>query len=214
MRIRPGNTLLLLIPFAGICLFVFFYLVASLLYPGGSHRFESARAFSWIHNYWCDLLDTKAKNGLQNPARPVAILALMVLSSSLICFWYYFTVIYNSNGRLVIRFSGILSAVLMIFLFIGPHDLVINLSSTLGLIAITGALLTLFRERLYTFFWLGLFCLALCVINDYIYLTGNFLNALPVIQKISFFIFLLWFCLLDIQIYKKASGLETLSRSQ
>ncbi len=138
----------------------------------------------------------------------------MVLSSSLVCFWYYFTVIYNSTGRLAIRYSGILSALLMIFLFIGPHDLVINLSSTLGLIAITGALLTLFRERLYTLFSLGLFCLVLCVINNYIYFTSNFLNALPVVQKISFFIFLLWFCLLDIQIYKKSSALETLTRNQ
>ena len=214
MSSRTGNTVQLLIPFAGICLFVLLYLMASFLYPGGSHRFESAKEFSWIHNYWCDLLDIRARNGSPNTARPVAIMASMILCISLIYFWFYFTVIYDSNGGLVIRYSGILSSLSMMFLFNGPHDLVINLSSTLGLIAITGALLILSRERIYTLFSLGLFCLVLCIINNYIYFTGNFLNSLPVVQKISFFIFLLWFCLLDIQIYKKSIALEKRRRSQ
>ncbi len=211
MRIKSSNTLQLLIPFAGICLFVFFYLGAAFLYPGGSHKYESATEFSWIYNYWCDLLDIHAKNGLPNTARPVAIMALLILCISMGYFWYYFTLVYNSTGRLIIRYSGIISVLFMMFLFNGPHDLVINLASLAALIAITGTLLVLYREKMFNLFSLGIFCLVLCLINNYIYYTGNFLNSLPVVQKISFFFFLLWFCLIDIQIYKKSIALEKLS---
>lgn len=154
-------------------------------------------------------MGTYSKNGLLNTARPVAIASLVVLGVSIGSFFYCFSKIVFSKWRVPIRYGGIFSAMPLFFLSGKSHDLVINLSGAFGALAIFSILIVLYREQLYNFFWLGVFCLALCGINNYIYYTGEFLYALAVIQKISFAFFLLWFCLICIHLYKKIPEKET-----
>ena len=207
MKTSTSDNISILITFFGIILFALLYVLATILYPGGSINNQAAQHFSWLHNYWCDLMDSHSKNGVLNTAQPIAITAIFVLSISLGFFWYNFTQLFISRGRFIIRYSGILSVLLMTSLVAGPHDPVIYMAGLSGITAITGALIVLYQERLYIFFVHGLFCVVLCLINNYIYYTGHLLYALPVVQKISFLFFLIWFFRIAIYLFRKAKSI-------
>jgi hypothetical protein len=94
----------------------------------------------------------------------------------------------------------------LVFLQANFHDTVINTAGVLGIFAITLTLVGLYKNRSYSLFLLGLFCLFLFFLNNYIYYTKNGIEYLAIIQKISFFLFLLWFFILTIQLFFKTSG--------
>lgn len=205
MKSNKSNRTWIFIPVWGILLFIILYIVSASLYPGGSDADKTAKGFSWQHNYWCELMAREAQNGLPNSARPVAITAMFVLAISLAIFWYQAPLLFQNRkmDSLLIRYFGIGSMLVLPLLLRGIHDSVINLAALLGCIAIVALLLNLYRYKMNRLFYMGLFCLLLCGINNYVYYTGYLLHLLPVIQKISFFIFLLWFSLLTIKLYRK-----------
>ena len=205
---------MVLIPFISICLFILLYVLATINYTGGSNTDKYAKNFSWLHNYWCDLLASESKNGITNSARPVAITALFVLGIGLGIFWYNISLIFKSKWLLLIRYCGMLSVLPMVFLYAGPHDLVINISGLLGVTAITGLLAILYNEKWYALFSLGIFCMILALLNNYIYYTLHFLYALPAIQKVTFLIFLLWFYLVNLTLYKKVTTNLTIKKQE
>src|SRR5687767_181899 len=81
---------LLLLPVFGSFLFALCYVMATLLYPGGSQAGPGS-GFSWSQNYWCNLLAEQSINGASNPARPVAITGMVVLVVSITGFWFIFS---------------------------------------------------------------------------------------------------------------------------
>lgn len=195
----------ILLPVWGILLFIIFYFLSASAYPGGSDADKTAKGFSWQHNYWCELLAKEARNGQLNNARPIAITAMTILAISLIIFWYTIPPLFTNNTIVnrIITYTGTGSMLLIPLLLTNSHDLVINSAGFLGCIAIIGLLVNLFRLRLYFLLYLGIFCLLLCGLNNYVYYSNNLMTYLPVIQKISFLIFLLWFILVTIKGYKK-----------
>ncbi|HKZ65445.1 MAG TPA: hypothetical protein VJ111_03775 [Chitinophagaceae bacterium] len=201
---RSNNKLLF--PVTGICLFIILYFIAAFLYPGGSEVNREAKGFSWMHNYWCDLLEPHAGNGERNTARPAAIIAMGVLCISIAVFWYYIPRLFTFKPiiKKIIQYTGIMSMGMLVLLQADFHDTVINISGALGIIAITVILVGLYKNHSYMLFIAGLFCLLLFFLNNYIYYTNTWIRYLAIIQKISFFLFLLWFCLLSIQLFKKA----------
>jgi hypothetical protein len=194
-----------LLPVWGILLFILLYVVAALLYPGGSDADKTATGFSWQNNYWCELMASYAQNGEPNIARPTAILAMIVLAVSLIIFWNNITglFVYPKNSSRVTQYCGTGSMLVLPFLFTGLHDPVINIAGLLGCIAIIALLANLYKHKMHLLFYMGIFCLLLCGINNYVYYSKDLLHYLPVIQKISFVIFLLWFILLSVKLYQK-----------
>ena len=206
MKIQRSNTGLLLLPAIGICLFVILYFIAAALYPGGSEVNRLAKGFSWKHNYWCDLLETHAENGEPNTARPMAIIATAVLSISIAAFWYFVPRLFSFKPFLkkTIQYTGIMSMGMLVFLQADFHDTVINTAGVLGIIAITLTLVGLYKNHSYPLFMLGLLCFVLFFLNNYIYYTKNGIGYLAIIQKISFFLFLLWFFILTIQLFLKS----------
>ena len=68
-----------LTPIFGTIVFVVLYIVATLLYPGGSQVDKNSIGFSWTNNYWCNLLNDNAINGQHNPAKPIAMTGMFVL---------------------------------------------------------------------------------------------------------------------------------------
>lgn len=156
-----------LIPIFGIISFVILYIIATLLYPGGSQVDKHSVGFSWINNYWCNLLYEKAINDQQNPAKPLAITGMLVLCLSLTFFWFIFPghIRVNKKLKIVIQTSGTLAMTVAIFLFTDfNHDFIINLASGFGLIATVGVLAGLYRAK-----WVWLF--AFGILNIFIYRT-------------------------------------------
>ncbi len=193
-----------LLPVAGSIVYLALYAVAVALYPGGSPVDRTSPGFSWLHNYWCNLLNESALNGQPNPARPVALLAMSILCLSLTFFWYLLPGLFklSSLHANAIRVSGILAMVFASFIFTGYHDLVITIAGLFGLVALTGTFVGLYKTQLHKLLGFGVLCLLLMVVNNYVYYTGHFLYFLPVIQKLTLLVVLTWLSLLTIQVYR------------
>ena len=201
------RNILMLIPLFGILVFVCLYFAATLYYPGGSQANANEKGFSWLNNYWCNLLNDKAMNGQTNAAKPIAVIAMVVLCVTLANFCYIFPkqLQFNKSHRLTVQISGMAAMAIAIFLFTNFHDLVINIASLFAFIAIIGMFVGLYKQKWSGLFWLGTFNILLVVLNNILYYGKGLKLYLPVVQKITFLFFLIWICLIDIKLYNKSS---------
>lgn len=194
-----------LIPLIGIVLFTGLYGCATVAYPGGSHADVTAPGFSWQHNYWCDLLSDPAKNGSANPARPIALTAMLVLCGALTVFWYSVPALFrlSRTGVRVVQGSGMASMLVSAFVFTPYHDAVINVASGLGAVALIGTFAGLYRSGQYNLLAMGGIATLLMGVNQFIYQTGRYLSTLPVVQKATFVVVLFWVVLLNGTAYRR-----------
>ncbi|POY39301.1 hypothetical protein C3K47_02045 [Solitalea longa] len=202
----------LLAPTFGTILFVVLYVVATLFYPGGSQVDKSSIGFSWINNYWCNLLNENAINGRHNPAKPIAMTGMFVLCLTLTNFWFLFSRHINigKSIRLVIQISGAIAMTIAFFLFTNiNHDIVTNLASTFGFIATVGTFIGLYKTKWYGLFAFGLLNILLIGLNNYLYYNNGLIIYLPIVQKISFATFLIWVCSIDINLYRMKTLTDT-----
>ena len=163
-------------------------------------------------NYWCDLTGDKAKNGDINLGQPYALTAMTILCISLMVFWYYLPALFKTSNRVskMIQSAGIISMFVTLFLFTSYHDTVINISGFFGVIAV---LLTFNELRKYHFnklLILGFACLTMGFINYGIYQTQKFLFLLAIFQKITFVLFITWFGIINVMIYKQNGKINAL----
>ncbi len=208
-KMGTKKQIVLLLPLVGMGLFLVLYVIAAHFYPGGSHSSPNAVGFSFWNNYLCDLLDTYAVNGMDNPAQLYSRIALLVLCSSLILLWYHLPKLFRSKSRnlTLMRFTGIAALVITLFMGVGNHDIVVRIAGVFGCIALISVFVELFRNRFYTLFAFGIFCLFIFLTNYYIYETEILINRLPVLQKFTFLSFIGWFTALDISIYKQVKSI-------
>lgn len=194
----------LLLTLIGMGLFVILYVMAAINYPGGSWAFTDQNGFSFYNNYLCDLLDERAINGELNTARFFARAALGVFCASLMVLWYHLPKLFltKSKNRTVMWSSGLISLLITLFLASGTHDLIVRIAGFFGFIAIFTAVIELYKSHLYKLMFFGLFCLSIFFSNYYIYETGICKELLPLIQKITFISFIIWFALLGFSLYK------------
>lgn len=187
-------------PTIGILIFVLLYIFSAMLYPGGSQADLTTEGFDWVHNYWCNLLNVEAMNGRPNPARLYAIAATIILCLSMAAFFYRFSVSLelSARWRKVIRYSGLLSMSFSTLIFTQWHDLLTILASILGLVALIGVMIGLISNKMYAFLWSAALCILLMGLNNYIYYSGYYLVALPLLQKITFGVVLGWVMALNI----------------
>jgi len=201
----------MMVPVFGIGAFVLLYVAAAWLYPGGSQADKTANGFSWLQNYWCDLLDGTAKNGTTNGGRSVAIVAWFTLCLSLALFWYFLPLLFGAYTRLktTARCGGVAAMLVAIPLFSPLHDWVIQVAGFFGLLAFVATFIGLFKSKYYGFFYSGLFCGMLMVLNYAIMMSGIYSEYLPLIQKITFGIVLIWILAVNnelIRHYRKHIG--------
>jgi hypothetical protein len=199
------KSILVLTPVFGTLIFVVLYIIATVLYPGGSQVDKNSIGFSWTNNYWCNLLNENAINGQPNTAKPVAMAGMFVLCFTLAVFWLLFPKHSNLNKKLkpLIQISGLLAMTTAFFLFTSiNHDLITNLASIFGLIATLGTFAGLYKAKWFKLLAFGLFNVLLIGLNGYVYYSKALIVYLPVIQKICFGAFLLWICCIDINLYR------------
>lgn len=193
----------------GIMLFPCLFLYAASLYPGGSQANLDSIGYDWVHNYWCNLLSINAMNGLPNLARPYAIFAMFLLCVSMAVFFYNFpkylpiTPFWNRT----VQIAGVLSMLTAAFMFTNYHDLMTLIASFFGLFALIGIILGLRKNKKTSFIKTALGCMLLLGINNYIYYTQHFLTYLPLLQKITFAVVLVWICFLNASFAEKVSDI-------
>lgn len=194
----------ILIPVYGIILFVLLYLIATFYYPGGSQADLNSKGFSWQHNYWCNLLNKYAMNDQPNPARPIAISAMIILCFSLIYFWFNLPIwIHSSNAiAILIRTSGILAMGISLLLFTSlNHDLISNIAALLGLVASTCTFLIVMKLHRKFLVYHGLINFAMILLNSFLYYNKDLISYLPIVQKVTFASFLSWIISINLIVY-------------
>lgn len=192
---------LFLIPMSGIIAYVILYLIATFYYPGGSSFDRAHEGFDWVNNYWCDLVSRRAKNGMPNPARNIAMTGMVLLFASLGVFWYYLPVFFREKrmNRILIRTIGIVAMAILLFITTPFHDLMIAIGGGLSAIPVSGVMRELYANRWYKLFVLGTVCMVLIGLNFLIYLSNWGIEWLPLIQKITFAAMLAWMYLIIIE---------------
>ncbi len=200
MKKRILTVYSLVVPIAGIAIFVVLYFVAARFYPGGSNANPTHKGFDWINNYWCDLIASYGKNGSPNTGRTIALTAMITLFASLSVFWFRLPDFFRETqfARLFIGYSGIIAMLILVFVFTPYHDAIILIGGSLSAIPFVGTLRELYRNRWRFLFLFGSFCMALILLNFYSYLSGWLVSLLPLIQKITLVFFLGWVLLISL----------------
>jgi len=191
-----NNKFQLVLPIAGIIAFAFLYVLASLQYPGGSQADPQSMGFSWMNNYFCNLLNETAINGKPNLGQPFALASLLVLALFLALFWWSFPhyLPLSQFQTKMIKITGVSSMIIACLLFTNiNHDLITNTASLFGLIAILTSMWALYQNKRTAIFLFGLLNLVLVLINNWLYYDASLIKYLPLVQKISFASVLIWF---------------------
>jgi hypothetical protein len=192
--------------------FVLFGIIASLLlftisasyYPGGSQKDKNSIGYDWKNNYLCNLFNEKAMNGFDSHSRPWAIAGMLLLCISGAVFFIKFsTKIQSNTSANIIKYAGIGSMLFAFFVFTRYHDLMTTVSSTLALISLFYITVFIFKSKLIVFKILSIACLLILYCNNYIYYSGNLIQLLPIMQKLSFLIIVCWMLGLDYFTTKK-----------
>lgn len=202
---KPTSKFSLLIPTFGIVLFALLYGYAASLYPGGSQANEHSIGFSWVHNYWCNLLNSQSINGQPNMAKPIATTAMAVLCFSLMLFFIQFAqqVVKSLFWKRVISLGGIITMFSAFFIsFPKIHDLMTILSSLSGVFVVIGLIKTIYQQAKPIYKFSGLGCIALLGLNNVIYYSSYGLYYLPLLQKLTFAFVLLWIIGLNLEMVK------------
>lgn len=205
LKSKKYRGFILQIPNIGMGLFIFFYVIAALKYPGGSWNLPNTNGFSFWNNYLCDLLDTNAINGELNTARFFARISLAILCASLLLLWNKLPRFFKqpSTNKKIMWLSGNLALGITFFLTSGTHDITIRIAGFFGLIAFVTCFIELYKTEKYSLLGFGVICLVIFLANYLIYETQLFIHSLPTIQKVTFILFLIWFYVLNKTVYKK-----------
>ncbi|MBT8287123.1 MAG: hypothetical protein HKN00_00500 [Flavobacteriaceae bacterium] len=209
---NPGRTFFQLsikLSLASFVLFLLFYLIAALNYPGGSYAYPSHPEFSFVDNYLCDLLDEQAINGHANLAKIYARISLGFLCFGILLFWIHIPELFQRKNKLLnlMRISGILSMAITVFLAAGNHDLITRSAGFFGAIALCLSFIELYRGGFKIFAYSGIVCLLLIALNFYSYETGFLRRVLPLFQKVTTVICLGWFVILNLKLYSKLKSI-------
>lgn len=167
--------------------------VAAAHYPGGSYWDAHSVGYDWTTNYLCNLFSERAVNGVANPGRPWAIAGMLLLCISFGVFFVRFSRrIPSKSASAVIAYGGV-SAMLFAFLVVTPyHDPMVSIASFLSLLTLFYVFVYIMKSKRLVFKLLTITCLLIFYVNNYIYYTQHFLKLLPILQKVSFLIGVIW----------------------
>lgn len=181
------------LPIIGIVISVCLFFVAATYYPGGTTDSATSVGYDWAHNFISSLFAPTALNGAANPARIVAIPAMLVLCVSI---GALFKSIANKSTskihRKTIEISGIGAAVYSFLVVTPMHDLMVDIGLPFALIAQLATLHLLYVMRRSLLFFVGSVCILLLLLSAAMYYENLFFGLLPVVQKASLVMCLGW----------------------
>lgn len=186
----------------GVYLIVF--TIAAIDYPGGSENHFVAEGYSFFHNFLCDVMNPVTQGGIVNNARGLAIVAHLILSITMISFFYILPEIFDRTNlkTKMIRGFGVLSMTVFIFMFTSYHDSIVTWTAILGTFALVPFFIELARYNNKHLKQLAYLCYALSIVVFFIFETKIGFYYLPFLQKITFGFdawWVIWVCLIVIK---------------
>ena len=201
---------ILLLPIAGIVVFTVLYMIAAALYPGGSQQDPLAVGFSIKHNYWCNLVNEHSIDGNVNPGQPFALAGMIALALSLSTFWYVLPGLMSTGiiPAKLVKTAGILAMIPALLIGSPQHDTMMYFSALFGVLALSGTVIALYKAQWNKLFWVGILIVVTIVLNNILYHSADLIRYLPVVQKLSFGLFLSWICVISIKLYQVRPALK------
>ncbi|QSE98986.1 hypothetical protein [Fulvivirga lutea] len=200
------------IPIVGMILYLIVFSIAATDYPGGSVNHSMADGYSFFHNFLCDVMNPVTQGGKENSARGLAIISHLILSVTMISFFYILPNIFsfqNKNTRMV-RSFGVLTMVVFAFMFTKYHDLIVTVTAILGTVALVPFFLELRKYPNKGLKQLAYLCYLLSVIVFFIFVTKIGFYYLPFLQKITFAVDAWWVIWVSLIIIKKNQSVNPL----
>jgi hypothetical protein len=190
------------VPIVAAFVFVGLYATAAVLYPGGTYQEPSRSGYSFVDNYFCDLLDAQTKAGRGNAGRPVAIAAMVVLCVGISVFWWSVPKLFPGARvrAAVVRASGLASGLVTPWVATRAHDAVIHGAGLLGVIGFVGTMTAPGAHRTRTVEVAAWTAIAFVVANYLIWVTRVGLAWMALVQKGAFSFFLLWMVLVALRL--------------
>lgn len=198
-------------PIFGLVLYIIVYTIAVSAYPGGSINHPNAHGYSFYHNLLCDAMDPITQSGVINHARFMAIISHLILSLTMITFFYILPKIFpakNRNTKLIAYF-GVAAMTVFIFMYTEYHDLIVTMTGVLGTIALIPFFIELRNFKNKGLKQLAYLCYLLSIIVFFIFETKFGFYYLPFLQKVAFGVdacWVIWTCVIVIN--KNKSSLK------
>lgn len=193
-------------PLIGIVLAVCLFFVAASFYPGGTTDAANTVGYEWAHNFISSLFAPHALNGAANPARLVAIPAMLLLCVSMAVL---FKSISNKGTsamhKQAIAIGGIGSMVYAFLVVTPMHNLMVNISLAFGLVALVATLHLLYVARHSWLFVAGSVNLALLLVTAAMYYGHMRFDLLPIVQKVSLVACVVWLMAVHYTIFDPGS---------
>ena len=119
--------------------YLILFVTAASFYPGGSDNLPlGENGYSFFHNFLCDTNNEFTHSGIRNPGQSIAVLAHLVLSFTMMSFFYVLPGIFSHQNRntKLIRVFGVLAMAVFTFMYQEDlHDLVVTLTGVFGSMA-------------------------------------------------------------------------------
>lgn len=193
------------IPIIGMGLYLVVFVIAAVDYPGGSENVPLATRYSFFNNFLCDVMNPITHGGLSNPARTLATVSHLILSASMIVFFYLLPEIFswkNQNTR-VIRSMGMLTMTVFVFMYTPFHDSIVTATGVLGTIALVPFFMEMRKYPNGGLKILAYACFVLSIFVFFIFETKIGYYYLPFLQKITFFLDAWWVIWVSVIVLRK-----------
>jgi hypothetical protein len=197
------------IPIVGLGLYVVVFIIAAMDYPGGSDNVPSAIRYSFFNNFLCDVMTPTVHGGEYNPARALATVSHLILSTAMIAFFYLLPELFSWSNRntLVIRYIGMLTMTVFVFMYTPFHDKIVTATGVLGTVALVPFFIEMRKYPNGLLKTLAYTCFALSIIVFFIFETEVGYYYLPFLQKITFFFDAWWVIWVSVIVLKKNQAL-------
>lgn len=197
-------------PIIGMGTYLIVFIIAAMDYPGGSENEPFAIGYSFFDNFLCDVMNPTTHGGEYNPARSLATISHLILSATMVAFFYLLPEIFSWSNRntKVIRYMGMLTMTVFIFMYTPFHDQIVTATGVLGTVALVPFFIEMRKYPNGGLKFLAYSCFIMSIIVFFIFETKIGYYYLPFLQKITFVLDAWWVIWVSLIVLKKKQLLE------
>jgi hypothetical protein len=176
-----------------LALALLFFMIAALLYPGGSQANSQSVGYDLGNNYLCNLFDAHGINGANNPGMVWAFVGMFFMCVGLGSFFYRVSSkIQHRSSAMIIRYAGMASMFFAFWVITPYHDLMVTIAVVFAMFAVFYLSVFVFMSRHVFLKILAALCLFTLYFNAFVYYTSLWLEILPIVQKINYLVIISW----------------------